>query len=187
MLWMLEELGVDYEIDPISPRSPEAAAYNPSAKVPMLQVGDDVIIDSVAIIQFLADKHGQFTAPAGSIERAYQDSWTQFAVDEIESALWFNAKNSFILPEELRNQTARDACKYEFDRGLKFLETRLGDKKYVMGDAFTVPDVILGHCAGWAVNGAKWDIPPGPVADYFERVRGRAAHLRAIEIRDKDD
>jgi len=185
VLWMLEELGVEYEMDPVGPRSAEALAVNPSGKVPMLQDGDDVIIDSVAICQYLADKHGKFTYPAGTIERAHQDSWTCFAIDEIDSALWFFAKNSFILPEELRSQTAREACKYEFDKALGFMEQRLGDRTYVMGDDFTVPDLLLGHLAGWATAGAKWEIPAGPVADYFARVRSRPACVKALEIRDR--
>ncbi len=185
VLWMLEELGVEYEMDPVGPRSKEALAVNPSGKVPALQVGDDVIIDSVAICQFLADKHGRFTYPAGSIKRAQQDSWTQFALDDVDSVLWFKAKNTFVLPEELRSETAQDACKYEFDRAMGFLETRLGSSTYVMGDEFTVPDLVLGHCAGWAVNGAGWEIPDGPVADYVERVRSRPACVRALEIRDR--
>lgn len=185
VLWMLEELGAEYEIDPVKPRSEEALAVNPSGKVPMLQVGDDVIVDSVAICQYLADSHGKFTYPAGTIERAQQDSWTCFAIDEIDSALWVAAKHAFILPEELRSETAREAAKYDFDRALGFLEQRLGNRTYVMGDEFTVPDLLLGHLAGWAVAGAKWDIPKGPAADYFERVRSRPACVKALEIRSK--
>ena len=184
VLWMLEELGVDYEIDPIGPRSAEATAINPSGKVPALAANGEVIIDSVAICQYLADAHGKLTYPAGSAERAQQDSWTQFAIDEVDSALWFFAKNSFILPEELRSDTAKKACRHEFDRALGFMEQRLGERTYVMGDQFTVPDIILGHCAGWAVNGANWEIPAGPVADYFERVRSRPACVKALEIRE---
>ena len=52
VLWMLEEIGADYEIDPVMPRSEECKAFNPSGKVPVLQVGEDNIIDSVAICQF---------------------------------------------------------------------------------------------------------------------------------------
>ncbi|MBU2581620.1 MAG: glutathione S-transferase family protein [Alphaproteobacteria bacterium] len=183
VVWMLEELGAEYEIDPAAPRSEEARSYNPSAKVPILQAGDDFIIDSVAIIQFLADKHGRFTFPAGSIARAQQDSWTQFAMDDIESPLWFNAKNTFILPEELRSQTAMKACRYDFDRALATLETRLGQKTYLMGDEFTVPDILMGHCANWAQKGANWELPAGPALDYFDRVRDRPAYHRAIEVR----
>ncbi len=182
VMWMLEELGLKYDIDPVAPRSDEARAYNPSAKVPMLQVGDDVIIDSVAICQFLADRHGKLTFPAGSIERAKQESWIQFAVDDVESTLWYSAKHSFILPEELRSDTARQACKYDFDRAMAAFEARLGDKTYVMGDTFTVPDILLGHLFGWAIT-AKWDVPSGTVTDYFARVRSRPAFERAMATR----
>ena len=185
VLWMLEELGANYEIDPAGPHSEAVLAVNPSGKVPVLQVGDDVIIDSVAICQFLADKHGQMTFPVGSIERAWQDSWTQFAMDEVDAALWFNAKNTFILPQELRSETAREACRYEFDKAMGVFEKRLGDRTYVMGDVFTVPDLLLGHCAGWAINGAEWSISTGPAADYFKRVRSRPACVRALEIRER--
>jgi len=67
---------------------------------------------------------------------------------------------------------------------MNVLEKRLGDNEYVMGDAFTVPDLILAHCAGWAINGAGWTIGPKTVADYFERVRSRPACVKALEIRE---
>ncbi|MCH9809054.1 MAG: glutathione S-transferase family protein [Alphaproteobacteria bacterium] len=184
VLWMLEELGVEYEIEPAAPRSDEAKKYNPSGKVPILQTGDDLIIDSVAICQFLADKHGKLTYPAGTIERAHQDSFTQFAMDDIESPLWFNAKNTFILPEDLRSETAQKACKYDFERAVGVLSERLGTNTYVMGEEFTVPDILLGHCANWAQHGAGWEIPAGAALEYFDRVRARPAMQRAIKIRD---
>ena len=58
-------------------------AINPSLKVPILKDGDDYVIDSVAICQYLADKHTALTFPAGTIARAHQDSFTQFAVDDV--------------------------------------------------------------------------------------------------------
>lgn len=185
VLWMLEELGVDYEINPAAPRSDEAREFNPSAKVPALLVDGEIIIDSVAVCQFLADAHGQLTAPAGTIERAKQDSWTQFAMDDIELPMWVYAKHAFILPEELRSERAQKACTFEFKKALDVFAKRLGDKPYVMGETFTVPDILLGHCGQWAKNGPGWEFPEGPVADYFARVIDRPAFARAVEIRGK--
>jgi len=176
--WALEEMGLDYEMVLIPPRSEEVRAFNPSGKVPCLIVDGEAIIDSVAIIQFLADKHGKMTFPAGTIKRAQQDSFTQFCVDEIEGALWTAAKNSFIHPEEKRVPAIKPTAKYEFANALKTLETRLGDNEFVMGDTFTIPDLLLGHCANWAV-GAKFDIPESPVAEYFKRITSRSAYQRA--------
>jgi hypothetical protein len=44
------------------------------------------------------------------------------------------------------------------------LEKRPGELDDVMGDKFSVPDLRLGHGAGWVVNGAGWIIPTGLVA-----------------------
>ncbi|MBO6756844.1 MAG: glutathione S-transferase family protein [Roseibium sp.] len=176
VIWMLEELGETYELSPAPPRSDEIRALNPSGKVPVLIDGDLVLPESVAICTYLADKHGKCTFPAGTKERAIQDSFTQFAVDVLEGALWTAAKNSFIHPEDIRVKEIKSVCKREFSDGLKILETRLGAGPHVMGETFTVPDIILGHCGGWAVN-AKFDLPKeGRVYDYFKAVRARPAY-----------
>ena len=105
-------------------------------------------------------------------------------MDDIESPLWFNAKNTFVLPEELRSETAQKACRYDFDRAIGVLGERLGDNTFLMGDEFTVPDLLLGHCANWAQIGAGWEIADESVLAYFDRVRSRPAYRRAIEVRD---
>ncbi len=148
--WMLNELGVPFDLDPVRPRDAAASALNPSGKVPVLIDGPHAIIDSVAICQYLADKHAQFTFRAGTIERAWQDSFTQFAVDDLESPVWTHAKHTFVLPAELRVDAVKAACRYDFDRAVETLAKRLGEKTYVMGDAFTVPDLLIAHCLNWA-------------------------------------
>ena len=179
VMWMLEELGQAYEQDSVAPQSPEALAVNPSAKVPALMDGDDVIIDSVAICQYLADKHDNFTHKAGTIERAKQDSFTHLALDELDGALWWAAKNSFVLPEDLRSDKAAAACEYDYMRGLAHLEARLDDNQFVTGDEFTVPDLIIGHCMGWGINVMKWQPPKGPLQDYLARLHERPAFKAA--------
>lgn len=178
--WMLEELRLEYDFDPAAPRSKIVQTVNPSGKVPCLLMDGEAIIDSVAIIQFLADKHNGLTYPAGTIERAQQDSFTQFCVDEVEGALWTAAKNTVIHPEALRVPAIKDTARYEFANAMKTLETRLGDKMFVMGDTFTVPDLLFGHCANWAMA-AKFDLPDGPVGAYLQRVLSRDAYQRAKE------
>lgn len=184
VMWMLQELGESFALDPLPPRDAKLAAINPSLKVPVLQDGDDYIIDSVAIVQYLADKHGKMTFPAGTIQRAHQDSFTQFAVDDVELCLWVAAKHSFALPEEYRVPDVKRACRFDFDRAMKALSVRLGDKTFVMGDTFTVPDLLLGHCAGWAAS-IGWDVPDGNVKDYVTRVRARPAFAAATAAREK--
>ncbi len=187
VVWCLEELGLeqgkDYEIVPVMPGGDDIKTVNPSGKVPALKVGDDIIIDSVAICQFLADRHSGLTFPAGSIERAQMDSWIHFAADEVDHACWVWAKHDWIYPEGLKAENVKPACALEFKKAMQHLEERLGDNKYVMGDTFTIPDILLGQCAGWATGMCKFEIPEGKVSEYFDRVRSRDAFKRAMAIR----
>ena len=178
VIWMLEELGQAYTVDTAKPRDAAVSAINPSGKVPILKDGDEYVIDSVAIVQYLADKHQSLTHKAGTIARAHQDSFTQFCVDDVESCLWTAAKHTFVLPEELRVEGAKTASQFLFDKAMGHFALRLGDKPYVTGETFTVPDLLLGHCAGWA-SSMGWLIPEGTISSYVARVRGRPAFLKA--------
>ncbi len=185
IMWALEELGEAYELDPAVPRSETAFAHNPMGKVPSLIYGDQSITDSIAILTYLADKHGQMTHPAGTIARARQDAATMFAVAEVDAALWLKAKHGFVLPKENRVEAAKAAAEWEFNAAMKTLEKMLGDAEFIAGDSLTVPDIVLGHCGGWALS-AKFSLPDGPVGDYFRRLRKRpamqAAMTRAKEV-----
>jgi len=178
VIWMLEELEQPYELIQAAPRSPEITGHNPTGKVPALLVDGATLLDSVAITQFLADRHDALTYPAGSLERAKQDSLTQFCVDEVEGALWTAAKNTFVHPKEHQTPDVKETCRFEFNLAMERLEHRLGDGPFVMGEKMTVPDILLGHCSGWA-RAAKFEVPDGPVGEYFRRLVNRPAFKRA--------
>jgi glutathione S-transferase len=178
VVWALEELGLPYELIPALPRSEVALAANPSGKIPALVADGVTLTDSTAIITYLADRHGALTYPAGSLQRAEQDGFTQFALDEVEGPLWLAAKHRFVLPEALRVPAIKETARAEFARAMETLELRLGDREFVTGARFTLPDIILGHCADWA-EAAKFALPGGALGKYFARVHARPALARA--------
>ncbi len=180
VIWMLEELEADYEILPVGPQSDAIKEVNPSGKLPALKDGDDVVIDSAAICQYLADKHGKLTHKAGTPLRGLQDSFTFFAMDDMEYPLWTEAKHRFVYPEERRVPDIKETCRWEFSRAMKNLEERFGDGPFVTGEQFTVPDLLIGQCGQWA-SGIEFEIPKGKLGDYFESVWQRPALARAKE------
>lgn len=178
VLWMLEELGLDYEFQVQMPRSDEVRALNPLGKVPVLIDGDAVLTDSTAILTYLADKHGKLTFPAGTLERARQDSHTFFILDEIDACLWTAARHSFVLPEEHQVPDVKDTLRWEFERSQKHFADRLGEGPWLMGETFTVPDIIAAHCGGWAIN-ANFPVTEPAFQDFIARARERPAFKRA--------
>jgi glutathione S-transferase len=178
VLWMLEELGEPYEHLNAPPRSPGVTALNPAGKVPVLVVDGVAITDSTAILTFLADRHGRLTCPAGTLDRARQDSLTQFVLDEFDAALWMAARHSFILPEAQRHPAVKDSLKWEFERSQATLVARMGAGPFLMGAAMTVPDIILAHCLQWAQT-AKFPLTEPRLGDYAAAMRERPALARA--------
>lgn len=177
VLWMLEELGAPYEHIPAAPRSAEAKSYNPTGKIPALVDGADILTDSMAILTYLADKHGKLTAPAGSVARARQDAMTFWLVDEFDAILWAAAKHSFALPKELRVPAVKDSLKAEFTASAdKLAEQFTGP--FLMGDAMTVPDILACHCLNWAV-GAGFPRVNATLFNYAKTLRARPAFQAA--------
>jgi len=183
VLWALEELDADYEIILVNPGSHEAVSANPSGKSPALKDGEEFIIDSVAIVQYLADKHVKLTFPAGTIERAKQDSFTQLVCDDFDACLWQVGRHTFILPEEVRIPEVIDVQRYLFTQAIENLDQRFADAPYLMGDTFTVPDILLTHCLSWASRYESFSVKSDKINDYFKRCVARPAFQRAHEIR----
>ncbi|GLK66237.1 glutathione S-transferase [Paracoccus kondratievae] len=178
VLWMLEELGRPYEHVAVNPHSEGVTPFNPAGKVPVLVVDGTPITDSTAILTYLADKHGALTHPAGTLERARQDSLMQFVLDEFDAALWLAARHSFILPEEMRLAAIKNTLRWEFERSQRTLVHRMADEGFLMGDRMTVPDIILAHCLTWALT-ARFPIIEHRLTGYLEMMRARPAYLRA--------
>ncbi len=180
VIWALEEMGLPYELNPASPQSPEVLTLNASGKVPVLQEDGETLTDSTAIITYLADKHGKLTAPAGTLARARQDAMTQLCLDELDAVLWTAARHSFALPKEQRVPEIKPSLKWEFSRNLARIEQKI-QGPFVMGDAFTIADIVLTHCLNWA-SGAKFPIESQVALDYAKAMRARPAHQRVAAL-----
>lgn len=176
VLWALEEMGLEYSHYPTPPHSDPVLERNTSGKIPVLMEDEHIITDSVAIMTYLADKHGMLTAPAGTLARAHQDAMTQKITDELDSVIWTAARHSFILPEDKRVPGVKESLKWEFERSLARIEEDL-DGPYLMGEAFTIPDILLTHCLNWALT-AKFPTGGEGIKEYGKRCRARDAFKR---------
>lgn len=180
--WMLEELGLDYTHIDALPGSDEAKVANGTGKVPTLQIDGHSYSDSVAIMTYLGDKHGALTFPAGSTDRLIQDGHVNFVLEELDSLLWIAAKNKFINPKEVRVPEVDAALKWEFARSLERLEERLGEGPYLMGETFTLADILAVHCLNWAFV-AKFPEANNRIKAYSKSARSRPGYKAAFAKR----
>lgn len=176
-LWLLEELGVPFSYVSVMPRSAEAGALNPLGKIPILEVEGAVILDSVAQMSYLADRHAAFTHPPGTVERARQDAFANAVLELLDAPLWALAQHGFALPEERRVPAVKPTLKWQVTENSAALAA-LMDGPFASGEAFTTADILLAHCAGWA-RGLRLELAPA-VLDHMRRMRERPAFARAL-------
>jgi glutathione S-transferase len=183
--WLLEELGLDYQYTLVNlakgdSQSPEFLAINPAGKVPALSVDDHVMFESAAMVTFLADKYasGSLIPEAGSFERAQHDQWCYFVLSELEQPLWTIAKHKFALPKAQRVAEVFPTAAWEFQKALTLLSRGLGEKDYILGDRFTVADILIAHTLRWGLS-FKMAIEQDNLNRYLERMESRSARALA--------
>lgn len=91
-MWMLEELGLEYERIPTDHRAgehhaPAYAALNPNLRVPTLVDGDLVLWESIAINLYLAGRYDGGLWPRGEAGRGVAYQWSLWGVTELELLL----------------------------------------------------------------------------------------------------
>jgi len=178
--WLLEELGVAYELVPVdyqdgSMRTPEFLAVNPMGKIPAIVDGDTPLSETVAIAIYLADKYKAVNDLAPAIDdpiRAEYLKWLVYQAAAIEPAM---------LQAGMKFETLRQQASWgNMELVLEVLETRLADADpYLFGDRFTAADVIVGGALSFAINFKLFPASPAMTA-YVGRLAQRPAFQRVF-------
>jgi glutathione S-transferase len=186
--WVLEELGVPYELIRLDPRkgetrTPEYLALNPCGHVPTLVDGDQVITESAAIAMHLADKFPEkgFAPPAGAPERAEYYQWILYAMATLEVPLATVFQHTVRLEESKRLPAAVELARAQFTREIAFAEQRLSGREFVVGGKMSAADVVLAAVLGWAKSLGLLSAEHPVSTEYANRLLSRPAAKRARE------
>jgi glutathione S-transferase len=179
--WELEELGVAY--DPVALSGEECAEAehrerHPLGRVPALTLDDGAtLFESTAIVLSVADLYPEagLIGPLGSPLREQVYAWSIMAMTELEPAA-VNARFVKDVSDEYRA-----GQRYRFGVAASSLERPLGEHAFLLGDALTAADIVVGGVLAVADVAGVLDAAPDRVADYCERLRARPAYARAAE------
>ena len=185
ILWLLEELGLDYEIvkhqrDPQTNLSPDSLrAVHALGKSPVVKDGDRVLIESGAIIDYLVRRHGggRLAPPAGSPDYDLYQQWLHYA------------EGSAMLPLMLRLYLGRlgeagaplaPRVTSEIENHIGFLDAQLAGRDWFVGNTFSAADVQLSFPVQAARMLHGLDAFPN-LAGFLERATTRPAYQKALE------
>ena len=142
-VWMLEEVGVPYELRPVdimkgAQKAANLIALNAMGKLPILTDGDTVVTESAAIALYLADRYayGRLAPRVDDAARAAYLRWSLFAPSVIEPGVM--ARQSAWAYKETQ------AGWGSYEAMLDTMESAIADRDYVLGDNFSMADVIFG-------------------------------------------
>lgn len=200
VLWLLEELGLDYEVkryqrDKASMRAPaELRAVHPLGKSPVITDGAQTIAESGAIIQYLLDTYGngRLIPPPGTAERQRWHYWMHYAEGSLMPPLLLklvfdriaNARMPFFAKPIARGIAAQGLKSYvmpQIKQHLDFIEGELGASKWFAGPEFSAADIQMSFPLEAAAARAGLDSTRPRTMAFLEAIHARPAYERAIE------
>jgi glutathione S-transferase len=186
-LWMLEEMGLPYELKmlPFPPRvlAKDYLALNPLGTIPLMIDGETRMTESSGICHYLGTRHGPTPLIVGLDESDYGAflNWMYFSDATLTFPQTLVLRYAELEPEERRNpQVATDYAKWFFGR-LRAVEAATAKAETLCGGRFTAADIVIGYALRLAgsISLAK-DFTPN-VAAYWERLQEREGYRRALE------
>jgi glutathione S-transferase len=199
ILWLLEELGLEYEIKPYQRDAktmlapPELRAVHPLGKSPVVSDGDLTLAESGAIIEHLADRYGAGRlAPAfGSPERVRYLYWLHFAEGTAQPPLLLKLlfdrikSKSPLLVRPVARAIADKALNTfilpNIERNLDFMESELRKAEWFAGNAFSAADIQMSFPLEAARMRGGLDEKRPKLMAWLDRIHERPAYRRALE------
>ncbi len=200
VLWLLEELGLPYEVrryqrdakTMLAP--PELRAVHPLGKSPVIEDGGLKLAESGAILEYLAERYGEgrLAPAAGTPERLRYTYWMHYAegsaMPPLLMKLVFKRLESGPMPFFAR-PVARGIARRvlgtfiepQIARHLGYMEGELRERPWFAGDEFSAADIQMSFPLEAAAARGGLDASRPKLMGFLERIHARPAYRRAIE------
>jgi glutathione S-transferase len=200
ILWLLEELGLAYEIkkyqrDPKTMLAPpELRAVHPLGKSPVLQDGDTIVAESGAIIDYLLGRYGdgRLAPAAGTPERLRYTYFLHYAegsaMPPLLLKLVFDRVENGPAPFFVRPIARAIAAKVkdgfvlpQIRQHLAYLEGELDGRPWFVGEEFSAADIQMSFPLEAAAMRGGLDGQYPKLSAFLERIHARPSYRRALE------
>lgn len=199
ILWLLEELGLPYEIklykrDPKTMRGPaELRAVHPLGKSPVVTDGDRTIAESGAIVEYLVETHGggRLAPPPGSPDHLLYRYYLHFAEGSAMPPLLMKlvftrlpaGVPALIRPiaRAISDKALKGFVQPQIDQMMTFLESELSGRDWFAGAEMTAADIQMSFPVEGAAARGGLDQRFPRLKDWLVRIHARPAYQRALE------
>ena len=181
----LEEAGLPYKLIPVDLQkgeqfSPQFLALNPNGKVPVIVDGEGAVFDSNAILLYLAEKTGKFLSEPKL--RGELLSWLMFVATGVGP---YTGQAAHFKRDAPDIPYARNRYVFESKRHFSILDARLAERRFMIGDGYTIVDMEVWGWAGvgpYVLGKEAWAAFPN-VQRLADEVNARPAAIRANALK----
>lgn len=200
VLWLLEELGVPYEIQRYQRDAktmlapPELKKVHPLGKSPVITDGERTIAESGLILEYLVERYGagKLAPPPGSEERLRYRYWMHYAEGSAMPPLLLKlvfdrVENGpmpfFIKPvaKAIARQVKQSFIAPQLQLHLDYLEGELGKSEWFVGNEFTAADIQLSFPLEAAAMRGGLDQSRPRLHAFLQKIHARPAYRKALE------
>ncbi|QHG15852.1 glutathione S-transferase [Nostoc sp. ATCC 53789] len=192
VLWLLEELGIDYEIkfyerDQKTMLAPASLReVHPLGKSPVITDAENTVAESGAIIEYIVERYGngQLIPPPGTPERLRYTYWLHYAEGSAMPPLVMNLVfNRFGVGDSVNEGFIAPQIKLHFD----YIEGELRKNTWFVGEEFTAADIQMSFPLEIVAMEAELISSRPKIQQFIERIHARPAYKRALERGGKYD
>ncbi len=198
VLWLLEELGLEYDIkryqrDPQTMLAPASLReVHPLGKSPVITDGPLVLAESGAIIEYLAETHGKLVPAAGTPQWRRYRYWMHYEEGSMMPPLLlklvFNrierAKAPFFVRPVARaiaRKAKQSFVEPQIALHLDYLEAELGKSTWFAGEELSAADIQMSFPVEAAAARGGLDARRPRLMAFLERIHARPAYRKALE------
>ncbi|APZ98134.1 glutathione S-transferase [Sphingopyxis sp. QXT-31] len=187
VLWLMEEMGLAYRMRPVDllggiEKDTEFLAVNPAGFIPAIVDGETVMVESIAILQYLLARHGPGPLALGP-EDPHFPAYLQFLhMGEAGLAGPVNAivATDILAPEDDKANWTVGWARSIFESRLGLVSRQLAKTPYVAGDSFTAADISVTYALQFAQRTIGYALGETELA-YIARTTSRPAYGRAMD------
>jgi glutathione S-transferase len=187
VVWLLEEMGLPYRLRGVdllagAENDPEFMAINPAGFIPAIQDGDVVMVESIAIMEYLMARYGPTPlapAPTDPAFPAYQQ-FLHLGEAGLAASIYFVNGARNLAPEAERYNWSAGQALEVFETRLRLVTRQLAHAPYMAGEAFTAADISVTYALELAQRSVGFPLGETERA-YVARTGGRDAYKRAME------
>ncbi len=150
--WLLEELGIKYEVGEVNMRNgdhkkPWFLDINPNGKIPALEDGDVKLGESMAINQYITEKHCPDFAGSTLEQRALIAQWNYWSITEYQKPIIDLLIQQAFVPEPKRDINLMEKSRTKINDYNRTLDNALSGRTYLAGPEFSLADLNVAFVA----------------------------------------